>query len=237
MFMFLGLFQNSLQQTAASLLDSLQSQERRYIAQQVTPTIRTLFEELQMSVTNKELNVENCTTTFFKNLYPFVYQYVANRNKLPGEFAQCLKENIRAISPFENVPPTLTAFLLKKLIPVQVFLRSLQTIGHVVDAIDNVELSEECSFALVKMSYCSLCDGFSDVKPCLQYCTDVISSCLKPYSVIEEHWSSFITKMEKFRNVLAKSLDALNLFTRLQELLAESLSHASHSKVAAKVSM
>lgn len=236
MFIFLGLFQNSLQQTAASLLDSLQPLGR-HIAQQVTPTVRTLFEELQMLATNKELSVENSTATFFKNLYPFVYQHVAVRKKLPGEFAQCLKDNVHVISPFENVPSTLTAFLVKKLTPVQVFLRNLQTIGHVVDAIDNVELSEECSLALVKMSYCSLCDGFSDVKPCLQYCTDVISSCLEPYSLIEKHWSSFITRMEKFRNVLAKSLDASNLFTKLQELLAESVSHASHSKVATKVSM
>ncbi|CAB4008472.1 glypican-5-like [Paramuricea clavata] len=138
--------------------------------------------------------------------------------------------------PFKDVPQTLTAFLIKKLQPVQQVLRSLQTIGHVLDVIDNVQLSNECTSALVKMSYCSLCDGFSDVKPCPEYCTTIVSSCLEPYSQIEHEWSSFINKLENFHKLLAKSLDVSAMFTKLQAFLSDSISHASHSKVATKVS-
>ena len=179
--------------------------------------------------------MQNSTTKFFRNFYPIVYQYKVAKRRLPGEFADCLKDKVHVILPFEDVPERLTAFLIKKLLPVQQFLRSLQTIGHVLDVVDNVDLSDGCSSALVKMSYCSLCDGFSDVKPCLEYCTSVVSSCLDPYSHIEDEWSSFINKLDNFRNLLAKSLDASVMFARLQKLQSESTSHASHSKVAKKV--
>jgi hypothetical protein len=232
---FLGLFQSGLEKTSKSAIESLESQAKRDIAQRTKPLIRTLFDDLRTSVTNKNLHVQNSTTTFFRNFYPIVYQYTVVGKKLPGEFSECLKNNVNVILPFKDVPQTLTAFLIKKLQPVQQILRSLQTIGHVLDVMDNVQLSNECTSALVKMSYCSLCDGFSDVKPCPEYCTTVVSACLEPYSQIEHEWSSFINKLENFHKLLAKSLDVSAMFTKLQALLSESISHASHSKVATKV--
>ena len=157
------------------------------------------------------------------------------KRKLPGEFADCLKDKVHLIVPYEKVPQTLTDFLNKKLFPVQQYLRSLQSIGHILNIIDNVELSDECSSALVKMSYCSLCDSIRDVKPCSNYCNAILSSCLYPYSQIEDQWSLYITKLQKSRNLLSKSLDASKMFARLQELLSESISHASHSNVETKV--
>ena len=205
------------------------------LAQEAKTHIRTLFDELRVSVTNKDLHVQNSTRTFFKNFYPIIYQDIVTKKKLPGEFAECLKDKVLVIKPFKDVPQKMTTFLIKMLLPVQQFLRSLQTIGHVLDAADNVELSDGCKSALVKMSYCSLCDGFSDVKPCPQYCLNVVSSCVVPYTEIEDTWSSFIQDLDNFRELLAKSLDASVMFARLQKLLSESRSHASHSKVAQKV--
>lgn len=190
---------------------------------------------MRISVTRKDLHVQNLTANFFRNFYPVVYQHMVVKRKLPGEFADCLKDNMHLISPFQDVPQTMTEFLIKKLQPIQQYLRSLQTIGHVLDVIDIIELSDECSSELVKMSYCSLCDGVSNVKPCLKYCTSVLSSCLEPFSQIEAQWSSFINKLDNFRNLLAKSLDASAMFSWLQESVSESMSHASHSKVATKV--
>jgi hypothetical protein len=205
------------------------------LAQEAKTHIRTLFDELRVSVTNKDLHVQNSTRTFFKNFYPIIYQDIVTKKKLPGEFAECLKDKVLVIKPFKDVPQKMTTFLIKMLLPVQQFLRSLQTIGHVLDAADNVELSDGCKSALVKMSYCSLCDGFSDVKPCPRYCLNVVSSCVVPYTEIEDTWSSFIQDLDNFRELLAKSLDASVMFARLQKLLSESRSHASHSKVAQKV--
>ena len=183
--------ENVLQLTAGSAIVSLQSHMKGVIAQHAPPHIRTLFDELQKAVTNKDLRIENSTKTFFRNFYPIVHQHYVTRTKLPKEFAKCLKDNVLVILPFEDFPLKVKALLIKKLTPVQVFLRSLQTIGHVLAAVDNIELSNECSSALAKMSYCPLCDGFSNAKPCLPYCTKVVSLCMEPYSSIEEQWRTF----------------------------------------------
>lgn len=237
MLYFLDLFQNVLEQVSGSAVDSLQPLANGHLAQRAKPHIRTLADELRLSVTKKDLHVENSTTTFFSNFYPLVYQYMVVRKKLPQEFAECLKNNVRVIMPFDNAPQRLTDFLNKKLLPIQQFLRGLQNIGRVLDVVDNVDLSNECSSALVKMSYCSLCDGYSDVKPCARYCDNILSSCLEPYNHIEVQWSSFIKKLGKFNRLLANSLDAFHMFKTFQELVSESISHASHSKVSTKVSM
>ena len=207
------------------------------MAQDAKPHIRTLFDEVQTSVASKDLHVQNSTIKFFRNFYPVVYRYTVVKKILPGEYSDCLKNKLSVIMPFKDVPQKMTIFLIKKLLPVQQFLRSLQTIGNVLDVLDNVELSAECKFSLVKMSYCSLCDGLSNVKPCPQYCLNVVSSCLDPYTEIEYKWSSFIRHLDNFRDLLAKSLDASSMFSRLQQLLSESISHASHSEVAKRVSI
>ncbi|XP_028400982.1 glypican-1-like [Dendronephthya gigantea] len=230
-----GLFHDVLERTSESTIDWLQTQYvKTNIAQYTKPHIRTLFHELRTSVATK--NLQNSTATFFRNFYPVVYQYMVSKKKHPEEYSDCLKDNMQVISPFKDIPQKLTAVLMKKLLPVQRFLRSLQTIRNILGAIDNIELSEECSSALVKMRYCSLCDGFSNVKPCLNYCVDVVSVCLEPYSRVEGKWSSFIGKLDNLRDPLAKSLDASDMFSSFQESLSESISHASHSNVAAKVS-
>lgn len=234
---FLDVFQNVLEQVADSAIKSLQPNANGHLAQRAKPHIRTLTDELLSSVTKKDLHVENYTMTFFANFYPLVHEYMVLKSKLPQEFAECLKDNVQVIMPFKDVPQTLTDFLIRKLQPVQQFLRGLQTIGRVLDVVDNVELSDECSAALVKMSQCPLCDGYSDIKPCGSYCTNVLSSCLEPYNHIEGQWSTFITKLEKLRPHLAKSLDAANMFGKFQELVSDSISHASHAKVGTKVSI
>ena len=233
----LDLFKNVLEQVSDSAVGSLQSLANGHLAQRAKPHIRTLADELRSSVTKKDLHVKNSTTAFFGNFYPLVYHYIIAKRKPPQEFAECLKDNVHVIMPFNDVPQRLTDFLNRKLLPIQQFLRGLQNIGRVLDVVDNVDLSNVCRSALVKMSYCSLCDGYSDVKPCAEYCYNTISSCLEPYNHIEVQWSSFITKLVKFNRPLAKSLDAFNMFKRFQELVSESISHASHSKVATKVSM
>ena len=183
----------------------------------------------------KNLHVQNETARFFRNFYPVVYQHMVSKKKHPEEYSDCLKDNVLVISPFKDIPQELTTVLIKKLLAVQRFLRSLQTIRNILRAIDNIELSHECTSALVRMRYCSLCDGFSGVKPCLNYCVNVVSQCLEPYNRVERKWSSFIEKLDNLRDPLAKSLDASDMFSSFQESLSESISHASHSNVAAKV--
>ena len=201
------------------------------MATQAAPLISVLFKDLQSYLTNKDLKIEDSTKKFFQKFYNVLYQnYISSYKKpLPDGFSRCLMDKIHLIKPFGKVSQEITAMLQKDLLPVQVFLRGLRTAEQVLDVAKNPQLSEKCSDALVKMSYCSLCDGFKDLKPCMDYCSEVVSRCLNPYTRIQFYWSLYITAMDELSAVLSKSLDASVLFRELRKKISESMLYADQS--------
>ena len=54
--------------------------------------------------------------------------------------------------------------------------------------------TKECSLALQKMNICPACQGFPEMKPCDNYCLNVMKGCLAFHIEIQEQWDKYIGK-------------------------------------------
>lgn len=60
-----------------------------------------------------------------------------------------------------------------------------------------VPLGEECKNALMKLVYCPHCRGLASVKPCSNYCSNVMKGCLANQADLDPVWKDLIGKMHQ----------------------------------------
>lgn len=58
-----------------------------------------------------------------------------------------------------------------------------------------VSLSPECLKGLMKLVYCPYCRGIASVKPCSNYCSNVMKGCLANQADLDPEWQNLIGKI------------------------------------------
>lgn len=59
-----------------------------------------------------------------------------------------------------------------------------------------VTLSSECLKGLMKLVYCPYCRGIASVKPCSNYCSNVMKGCLANQADLDPEWQNLIGKIQ-----------------------------------------
>ena len=57
-----------------------------------------------------------------------------------------------------------------------------------------VPLSPECTRAMMKLMYCPHCRGLASVKPCANYCSNVMKGCLANQADLDSEWQNLVGK-------------------------------------------
>ena len=55
-----------------------------------------------------------------------------------------------------------------------------------------VEPKDPCVNALTKMSSCPACQGIPEIRPCPDYCVNVMKGCLAHHAELGDSWDKFI---------------------------------------------
>lgn len=69
--------------------------------------------------------------------------------------------------------------------------------AHVSDSAlsPQVSLSHECTRAVMKLMYCPHCRGMASVKPCSNYCLNVVKGCLANQADLNTEWKYLMGKV------------------------------------------
>lgn len=73
-----------------------------------------------------------------------------------------------------------------------------------------VSSTPACIRALTKMIYCPFCQGMPAVKPCKNYCLNVMKGCLANQADLDPEWNLYIG--ESFQTLLLRLDPAVLLF-------------------------
>lgn len=57
-----------------------------------------------------------------------------------------------------------------------------------VCTLPQVQLSQECMRAIMKMTYCPHCRGMASARPCANYCSNVMKGCLANQADLNTEW-------------------------------------------------
>ncbi|XP_066565874.1 glypican-5 isoform X2 [Amia ocellicauda] len=171
--------------------------------------VTELFTDLSLYILGANTTVEGAVQRFYDNLFPLVYNRLVNPGiaELSLEHSECLRMTRHDVNPFGPHPRALVQELARSLRAGRALSQALSVGAEVMNITEHMALSRECGRALVRMQYCSHCQGLTLIKPCVGYCHNVIRGCLASLSELDRPWRQYISTLEELTNAMAGAHD------------------------------
>uniref|UniRef100_A0A8C0FHZ4 Glypican 6 n=1 Tax=Bubo bubo TaxID=30461 RepID=A0A8C0FHZ4_BUBBB len=159
---------------------------------QNSEVFQDLFTELKRYYTGGNVNLEEMLNDFWARLLERMFQLINPQYHFTEDYLECVSKYTDQLKPFGDVPRKLKVQVTRAFIAARTFVQGL-TVGREV-AVNMVYLHFRCIRALMKMLYCPYCRGLPTVKPCNNYCLNVMKGCLANQADLDTEWNLFIGK-------------------------------------------
>lgn len=158
---------------------------------------RDLYAELHRYYSGASLNLEEALDEFWMKLLERLLKASdpETASLLSDDFLDCASKQTEILRPFGDAPRELKAKLVRAFIAARAFVQGLNAAGEIVRKVSQVPLSPECNRAIMKLVYCPHCRGLGSVKPCINYCKNVMKGCLANQADLDTEWQSLIETM------------------------------------------
>uniref|UniRef100_G1T8I9 Glypican 4 n=1 Tax=Oryctolagus cuniculus TaxID=9986 RepID=G1T8I9_RABIT len=156
---------------------------------------KDLFVELKRYYVVGNVNLEEMLNDFWVRLLERMFRLVNSQYHFTDEYLECVSKYTEQLKPFGDVPRKLKLQVTRAFVAARTFAQGLAVARDVVSKVSVVNPTAQCTQALLKMSYCSHCRGLVTVKPCYNYCSNIMRGCLANQGDLEFEWNNFIDAM------------------------------------------
>ncbi|XP_054161545.1 glypican-6-like [Oppia nitens] len=151
-----------------------------------------MFQDLEDYYNNGGLDLSEALDLFFHRLYQKMFQVLNSQYKFDDKYLNCVSKHMDELKPFGDVPKKLNQEIKRSFIATRTFVQALNNGKDVIKNILEIQTSAECSNALMKMSYCPHCQTSNELKPCANYCLNVVNTCLAFHTELDKEWNNYI---------------------------------------------
>uniref|UniRef100_A0A673AHL6 Glypican 6a n=1 Tax=Sphaeramia orbicularis TaxID=375764 RepID=A0A673AHL6_9TELE len=158
---------------------------------QNSEVFQDLFTELKRYYTGGNVNLEEMLNDFWSKLLERMFQLLNSQYHFTDDYLECVSKYTDQLKPFGDVPRKLKAQVTRAFIAARTFVQGLMVGREVANRVAKVT----CVRALTKMLYCPYCRGMPGLKPCHNYCHNVMRGCLANQADLDAEWNLFIDAM------------------------------------------
>ncbi|CAF99732.1 unnamed protein product, partial [Tetraodon nigroviridis] len=190
---------------------------------QNTGIFQDLFNELKRYYTGGNVNLEEMLNDFWLRLLEHLFQLLNSQYHFNDYYLECISKHAEELKPFGDIPRILNIQVNRAFIAARTFVQGLMVGREVANRVAKgdgcrarccdicPEVSWQpqeacwtptytpavsgCRTALTKMMYCPYCRGLSSLKPCQNYCRNVMRGCLANQADLDTEWNLFIDAM------------------------------------------
>ncbi|XP_040000369.1 glypican-1b isoform X2 [Xiphias gladius] len=154
-----------------------------------------LYTDLRNYYRGSNVNLEEVLNEFWARLLEKLF-YQANKQYFIGEdYLECVSKQIETLRPFGDIPRVTKMMVTRTFVAARSFVQGLVVSGEVVRKVSQVQLSQECMRAIMRMTYCPHCRGMASARPCANYCSNVMKGCLANQADLNTEWSHLAETM------------------------------------------
>uniref|UniRef100_A0A8C7WYM0 Glypican 6a n=1 Tax=Oryzias sinensis TaxID=183150 RepID=A0A8C7WYM0_9TELE len=186
---FLDLLDNS-----EKSLNSMFTRTYGKLYMQNSEVFQDLFTELKRYYTGGNVNLEEMLNDFWSRLLERMFQLLNSQYHFTDDYLECIGKIADVLKPFGDAPRRLKIQVTKAFIAARTFVQGLMVGREVANRVAKVS-SLSCVRALTKMLYCPYCRGMAGLKPCHNYCHNVMRGCLANQADLDSEWNLFIDAM------------------------------------------
>ncbi|XP_051796950.1 glypican-6a isoform X2 [Acanthochromis polyacanthus] len=187
---FLELLDNS-----EKSLNSMFTRTYGKLYMQNSEVFQDLFTELKRYYTGGNVNLEEMLNDFWSRLLERMFQLLNSQYHFTDDYLECVSKYTDQLKPFGDVPRKLKAQVTRAFIAARTFVQGLMVGREVANRVAKVNIVPACVRALTKMLYCPYCRGMPGLKPCHNYCHNVMRGCLANQADLDAEWNLFIDAM------------------------------------------
>ncbi|XP_047437206.1 glypican-6a isoform X2 [Mugil cephalus] len=187
---FLELLENS-----EKSLYSLFTRTYGKLFMQNSGVFQDLFTELKRYYTGGNVNLEEMLNDFWSRLLERMFQLLNSQYHFTDDYLECVSKYTDQLKPFGDVPRKLKAQVTRAFIAARTFVQGLMVGREVANRVAKVNVAPACVRALTKMLYCPYCRSMPGLKPCHNYCHNVMRGCLANQADLDAEWNLFIDAM------------------------------------------
>ncbi|XP_036380800.1 glypican-4-like [Megalops cyprinoides] len=141
------------------------------------------------------VNLDSMLADFWAELLERMFKLVNVQYEFPDSYMECVNRHGEQLKPFGDVPRKLRLQLTRAFVAARTFTRGLELLPEVVAKVSTVSASPSCVRAAMKMLYCPYCSGQVALKPCKNYCLNVLRGCLANQADLDSEWNNFLDAM------------------------------------------
>ncbi|KAL3972668.1 insulin-like 5 [Sarotherodon galilaeus] len=141
------------------------------------------------------VNLDSMLSDFWADLLERMFRLVNVQYEFSDTYMECVSRHTEELQPFGDVPRKLRIQLTRSFIAARTFVRGLALMPEVANKVSTVSASPSCVRAAMKMLYCPYCSGQVALKPCQNYCLNVMRGCLANQADLDTEWNNFLDAM------------------------------------------
>ncbi|KAG9340974.1 hypothetical protein JZ751_020168 [Albula glossodonta] len=144
---------------------------------------KNLFQDLRRYYASGSaaVNLEAMLADFWNSLMERMFRLMNVQYEFSDAYMECVVGHSEQLKPFGDVPRKLRLQLTRAFVAARTFTRGLA-----------VSASPGCVRAAMKMLYCPYCSGQVALKPCQNYCLNVLRGCLANQADLDSEWNNFL---------------------------------------------
>ncbi|XP_047209214.1 glypican-4 [Girardinichthys multiradiatus] len=160
-----------------------------------------LFKNFFVSLTryytsgSSAVNLSSMLSDFWADLLERMFRLVNVQYEFNDTYMECVSRHTDQLQPFGDVPRKLRIQITRAFVAARTFVRGLSLMPDVVNKVSTVSASPSCVRAAMKMLYCPYCSGQVALKPCQNYCLNVMRGCLANQADLDTEWNNFLDAM------------------------------------------
>ncbi|KAM6953575.1 glypican-4 [Aplochiton taeniatus] len=147
------------------------------------------------SLGSAAVNMDSMLSEFWADLLERMFRLVNVQYEFSDAYMECVSRHTEQLQPFGDVPRKLRLQLTRAFVAARTFTRGLALMPEVVNKVSMVSMSPSCVRAAMKMLYCPYCSGQVALKPCQNYCLNVVRGCLANQADLDTEWNNFLDAM------------------------------------------
>lgn len=190
-----------------------------------------LFIDLSMFLQNQKGDVMESLVKFYNQLFPVIFQHVLNDPsvvELDLAYRECLMEIRQDLSPqpFGDAPLRLGHGLAESLRAAQMLLSTLDLGAEMMNITAAYPFEKQCSHALTRLEYCSLCEGISGARSCRPFCQNVMHGCFSGLLSLQRAWDKVLKHLQVLGSSMRGSRDMEEVLSTFPMRVSESIMHS-----------
>lgn len=188
-------FFKELLENAEKSLNDMFVKTYGHLYMQNSELFKDLFVELKRYYVAGNVNLGDMLNEFWARLLERMFRLVNSQYHFTDEYLECVSKYTEQLKPFGDVPRKLKLQVTRAFVAARTFAQGLAVARDVVSKVSVVNPTAQCTEALLKMTYCSHCRGLVSVKPCYNYCSNIMRGCLADQGELDSEWNNFIDAM------------------------------------------